>query len=200
MSAETALALLGFAFVMSISPGPSNILLLTSGVNFGLRRSLPLLFGVSAGFLTMVLLVGLGLGPLLERYRLFQDMLRYVCALYVVWLAVNIAKSRALGGGAGEMASPLGFFPAAALQLLNPKAWTVALIAAVTYVDPTRLSLSLGLLILIFALVNIPAIGLWAVSGAALRAALLKGRRIGVFNIVMAVILVASMLPGLVRV
>lgn len=199
MSPETALALTGFAFVMSVSPGPGNILLLASGVNFGFLRSLPLVLGISAGFLAMVLAIGLGLGPVLERFPLFGLALRFACCAYVLWLAWKIAGSRSLGGGVGSIGRPVGFLQAAALQLVNPKAWTVALVVTVTYTDPRHLTASLLTLIAIFAVVNIPSISLWAICGAALRSALSQGRRIVVFNLAMAVLLVASTLPALIE-
>ena len=86
---------------------------------------------------------------------------------------------------------------AALFQLVNPKAWAVALIVTVSYTNPADYLLSLGLMIALFALVNIPSISLWAISGAALRRILGQGRRIAVFNIAMAILLVASMLPVL---
>ena len=91
MPIDTVLALAGFAFVMSASPGPGNFLLLTSGVNFGFVRSIPLILGISLGFLTMVALVGLGLGHLLKVFPLIGLGIRLACGVYVVWLAIRIA-------------------------------------------------------------------------------------------------------------
>lgn len=198
MSNETAVALLSFAFVMSASPGPGNFLLLTSGANFGFRRSLPLITGISFGFLAMVFCVGIGLGQVLKQAPMAYTGLKFLCAAYVLWLAFKIAGSRALGQGEHDrMAKPISFVQAALFQLVNPKAWAVALIVTVSYTDPARYFSSLLLMILLFALVNLPSISLWAVSGAALRSILGRGRRIVFFNIAMAALLVASMLPVL---
>lgn len=198
MSSDSLLALMGFAFVMSVSPGPANFLLLASGANFGFLRSLPLVLGISLGFLTMVFCVGLGLGRLLEATPAVYTALRMACAAYVLWLAWKIARSRSLGpDGGAEMADPIGFLQAALFQLVNPKAWAVALIVTVSYTDPERHLLSLVLVILFFALVNLPSISLWAVSGAALRRLMGEGRRLAAFNLVMALLLVISMLPVL---
>lgn len=196
MPIDTALALAGFAFVMSASPGPGNFLLLTSGVNFGFARSIPLIFGISMGFLTMVALVGLGLGHLLKAFPLVGLSVRLTCGLYVVWLAIRIARSRSLGpSGETRVGEPFSFADAAMLQLLNPKAWTVAIIVTASYVDPAAPRTSLAVLVLIFAAVNIPTISIWAMSGTALRLFLGQGNRVVWFNHAMAALLLAAMAP-----
>lgn len=199
MSPDTLIALLGFAFVMSVSPGPSNFLLLASGANFGLLRSLPLVLGISGGFLTMVLLVGLGLGEVLQSAPALDLALRIACAAYVLWLAWKIARTRTLGAADRSLARPVSFVQAALLQLVNPKAWAVALIVTVSYTSPDAYLASLLTMIAVFAAVNLPSIGVWAVCGAALRRVLGEGRRIAVFNVAMALLLVASMVPVLLR-
>lgn len=200
MAPDTVFALIGFAFVMSISPGPGNFLLLASGANFGFARSLPLVLGISAGFLSMVFAVGMGLGTLLQRLPELDLALRIACGLYVLWLAWRIAGSRSMGsGGAQALGKPIGFLQAALLQLVNPKAWAVALVVTVSYTDPSRFTASLLAMIAVFALVNIPSISVWALSGAGLRRFLAEGRRIVYFNVAMAALLVASMAPALLR-
>lgn len=199
MPLDMAVALAGFAFAMSISPGPGNFLLLASGANFGFRRSLPLMLGISGGFLAMVFGVGIGLGQLLERHPQVYDGMRLLGAAYVLWMAWRLARSRGLESSSGDVAVPIGFVQAALLQLVNPKAWAVALIVTVTYTVPADFLTSLALLIVIFAVVNLPALSVWVLSGAALRQVLAKGRRIVVFNIAMALLLVASMAPVLLR-
>lgn len=196
MFSGNLLALAGFALVMSISPGPSNVMLLASGMNFGFVRSLPLLFGITCGFLSMVLLVGLGLGEILAMSPAAYLALKIVCAVYVLWLAVKIARSGAAGAaGDPSMARPIGFIEAALFQLVNPKAWTVALIVTVSYTDPSRYLASLMLLILVFAVVNVPSIGVWSISGQMLKRLLGEGKYVVPFNVAMAVLLVASMMP-----
>ncbi|MCY0094642.1 LysE family translocator [Hoeflea ulvae] len=201
MPIDSALALMGFAFVMSASPGPGNFLLLTSGANFGFTRSIPLILGISLGFLSMVGMVGLGLGQLLKSFPVLELGIRLACGFYVLWLALKIARSRSLGsGGETIVGAPFGFAEAAMLQLFNPKAWTVAIIVTASYVDPSAPRKSLIALVLIFAIVNIPTISIWAVSGTALKRFLDKGSRIVVFNHVMAMVLVAAMIPVLLNV
>ncbi len=194
MTLQTALALMGFAFVMSASPGPANFLLLASGANFGFVRTLPLILGVSSGFMTMVFCVGIGLGQILTATPQIYIVLKLACAAYVVWLAWKIARSRGAGPDQGNaIERPITFLQAALFQLVNPKAWAVALIVCVTYTDPENYLPSLGAMIAVFALVNLPSIGIWALSGVALRRFLAEGDRIAAFNIAMALLLVASM-------
>ncbi|MGE4194391.1 MAG: LysE family translocator [Pseudodesulfovibrio sp.] len=197
MTTETVLALMSFALVMSITPGPANFLLLASGANFGIVRTLPLLFGVSFGFLFMVFLVGLGLGNVLTQYPVIHDVLRIACGAYILWLAYRIGRSRTMGEDGERMAEPLGFIQAALLQWVNPKAWTVALIVNVSYAFPDPLLPGLLKMILIFAVVNIPSIGVWALSGSALKGYLSNRKRLAVFNVVMASLLVLSTIPML---
>lgn len=200
MTPDTALALIGFAFVMSISPGPGNFLLLASGANFGFRRTFPTVLGISLGFLAMVFLIGIGLGEVLERFPVITTALKVACAVYVLWLALKIGRSRALGPSAPDrIERPVSFVQAALLQLLNPKAWAVALILTVSYTSEADYLASLVAMIAVFAVVNIPSISVWAISGTALQGVLAKGNRIAVFNVAMAVLLVGSMLPMLLR-
>ncbi len=200
MSPETALALVGFAFVMSISPGPANFLLLASGVNFGFVRSIPLVLGISFGFLTMVFFVGIGLGQVLKNTPGIYTVLKFACAAYVTWLAWKIARSRAVAPERGEkIERPISFIQAALFQLVNPKAWAVALIVTVSYTNPENYLPSLILMIMLFAVINLPAISVWALSGVALRRLLGEGNRIVVFNIAMALLLVVSMAVVLLR-
>jgi len=195
MNAQTLLALAGFVFVMSISPGPGNFLLLASGANFGFARSVPLILGISGGFLSIVFLVGIGLGPLFERVPAIYIALQFCCGAYVLWLAFKVATSRSLGSDDSKIEKPIGFIAAALLQLFNPKAWAVALIVTVSYVAPERFVIGLLMALAVIAVVNIPALSVWALSGAGLRRALAKGNRIVWFNVAMAVLLVASMVP-----
>ena len=196
MTTDLMLALAGFAFVMSISPGPGNFLLLASGVNYGFVRSIPLVLGISLGFLTMVLMVGLGVGQILQRYEGVYIVLKLVCAAYVLWLAVKIATS-APGQVVEEEgeAAPISFVQAALFQLVNPKAWAVALIVTVSYTTQTNYISSLFALIAVFAVINLPAISMWALSGVLLRRIISDPGHVRAFNVAMALLLAGSMMP-----
>ncbi len=196
MTYDNLTALIGFAFVMSVSPGPSNFLLLTSGANFGIRRTVPLILGISSGFLSMVFVVGLGFGQILQAHEFIYLGLKIVCVAYVLWLAWKIANITSMASGNGDTGStPIGFAQAAAFQLVNPKAWAVALIVTVSYTSREEYFTSLVTMIGVFAMVNLPSISTWAVFGTALRRLLATDRRVRTFNIAMAMVLVASMVP-----
>lgn len=201
MTPDLLAALIGFALVTSATPGPSNLILLASGLNFGFRRCLPLILGINLGFVSMLLLVGLGLGRVLRANQELYLFLRIPSLLYLLWLAWKIARSGPLSGrGRNPGGRPLNFWQAAALQWVNPKAWAVALTATVAYTRPENYGASLAIMIPVFALVNLPAISLWALFGAFFRRLLIDPAKVRVFNLVMALLLVASTVPIVFRI
>jgi threonine/homoserine/homoserine lactone efflux protein len=195
MNAELLLAFVLFAFVTSITPGPNNMMLLASGVNFGLRRSLPHMLGISLGFMVLVLAVGLGLGQLFERLPALYSILRYAGAAYLLYLAWKIAQAGAPDDQADERGKPFSFLQAAAFQWINPKAWVMAIGAITTYTPQDNFLVNVVLIAALFALVNCPSVGLWTVTGSLLRNWLNNPRVLRRFNIGMALLLVASLYP-----
>lgn len=191
MTHDLLLALTSFAFVTSATPGPNNLMLMASGVNFGLRRSLPHGLGVSLGFGLMVFLVGLGLAGVFEAVPLTKLALKLVSVLYMLWLAWKIAHAAAPGAGRA-VGQPLSFGQAAAFQWVNPKAWAMALGAIGTYGQG-----GVVLVALVFVLVNLPTVLLWVVLGERLRRVLQAPRARGMFNWTMAGLLVLSLWPVL---
>ena len=131
MTIQLLLAFITFAFVMSVTPGPNNMMLLASGVNFGLRRSLPHLLGISLGLMLMVCAMGFGLGQLLKLYPPLFNILRYVGGAYLLYLSWRIATAAAPQVDGAADAKPFGLLQAAAFQWVNPKAWIMA-VAAIT--------------------------------------------------------------------
>lgn len=199
MYIEQLLPLISFAFVMSVSPGPGNFLLLTSGANFGLIKTLPLILGISFGFLSMVFLVGIGLGKLFDLLPILSIILKAFCLLYILLLSYKIARSSIVVSSNNNLNIPISFIQAALLQWLNPKAWTVSLIIIVTYTIPNNFLASLISTIFIFALVNIPSISLWAIGGSYLKRLLSTNNRLKYFNFLMATLLVSSMVPMIIN-
>lgn len=196
MSPEIFAALLVFAFVTSITPGPNNLMLLASGVNFGFRRTVPHMLGIGAGFLLLLLAVGFGLGAVVARFPALHTGLKVIGGLYLLYLAWRIAMSRAIGEARGT-GRPLSFLEAAAFQWVNPKAWVMALAAMAAYTDPDRYTTSVLLVGFAFAVVNLPSVSAWAGFGAALRSWLADPARLKWFNLVMAMLLVLSLWPML---
>lgn len=197
MPLETLLALIGFAFATSITPGPNNMMLFASGVNFGFRRTVPHMVGIGAGFLSLLLGVGLGLGAVLAAFPPLFIGLKIAGGLYLVWIAWKLASSRSLAEGHGAAAKPMSFLAAASFQWVNPKAWVMAVAAMATYTDPARYLLSVLIVGLVFAAVNVPAVSTWAGFGSVLRDWLAVPVRLKWFNISMAVLLVLSLWPML---
>ena len=191
-----ALAL--FALASSITPGPNNMMLLASGANFGFRRTLPHMLGVAIGFTLMILLVGLGLMQVLEMYPAFAMVLKGAALLYLMWLAVKIARAGApAGAGDGaQKARPLTFLQAAGFQWLNPKAWGMALSALAVYAPGHDLAATAAVAA-VFGAVNLPCISVWTALGQNIRRLLATPARLRAFNIAMALMLVASTLPAI---
>lgn len=195
MTTELLIAFIAFAFVTSVTPGPNNMMLLASGVNFGLRRSLPHMLGISLGFMVLVMAVGLGLGQLFEKVPMLYSVLRYLGAAYLLYLAWKIANSGAPDSQASERGKPFSFLQAAAFQWVNPKAWVMAIGAITTYTPQENFLVNVLLIAALFALVNCPSVGLWTVAGSLLRNWLKNPRVLRGFNIGMALLLVASLYP-----
>lgn len=192
---QTLPALAAFAFVSSITPGPNNLMLMTSGTNFGLRRTMPHLAGVSLGFVVMIVLVGLGLAELFARYPPAHAVLKWMSVAYLLYLAWKIATARPAGERQAAEGRPLTFLQAALFQWVNPKAWTMALTGVTVYMPPVDPWLGLLLVAVLFGAVNLPCVGLWAAMGAKLRRWLGDARRLRRFNLAAALLLVASLYP-----
>ena len=195
MTYQLFLALLGFAFVTSVTPGPNNMMLMASGANFGFRRTIPHMFGISLGHALMVFLVGLGLAGIIHAEPNLLIGMKTASVLYMLWLAWKIANSAAPGeGNAG--ARPFSFFQAAAFQWVNPKAWAMALGATSAYAPDASVR-SYLIVAVIFACTNLPSVSVWAYAGQKLRAYLSSPARLRAFNWTMAGLLILSLIPVL---
>lgn len=194
-SLDLLIAFVMFAFVSSITPGPNNTMLLASGVNFGVRRSVPHALGVSVGFMVMVLAVGLGLGEVFKAWPALYTVLRYAGAAYLLYLAWKIATSGPVGTASSAEPKPIGFWAAAAFQWVNPKAWVMAIGAITTYTPAQGYVANVVVIAAVFALVNLPSVGVWVMFGSVLRGLLQNPRWLMLFNVLMAALLVVSLYP-----
>lgn len=197
MSADIFAALVVFAFVTSITPGPNNFMLLASGVNFGFVRSIPHMLGIGAGFLSLLLGVGFGLGALITAYPALHLVLKVAGGAYLLYLAWRIAISRSLAEKRGDAARPMTFVEAAAFQWVNPKAWVMAITAMSIYTNPQAPFVSVLIVSFAFALVNLPSVSTWAGFGVALRRFLADPVRLKWFNVAMGLALALSVWPML---
>lgn len=180
-----------YSFVMSITPGPNNVMLTASGAAFGFRRTIPHLLGISAGCGVQILAVCAGLGALFHRWPVLHTVLQWAGAGYLIYLGWTLL-------GSGEVhesraARPISFMQAAAFQFVNPKAWVMSL-TAVTLFMPTDMNAvtAYTYLIVMMLVVNFPCIAVWAAFGSSLRGFLTVPSRRLAFNVVMAVALAAT--------
>jgi len=197
MTFEILIALILFAFVSSATPGPNNLMLMASGANYGFRRTLPHMFGISLGHAFMLTLVGVVLLDVFERFPVLNIVLKVLSAAYMLWLAWKIATAQP-PDAKGVTGKPFTFLQAAAFQWVNPKAWFMAITAISAYAPQDR-GVFVGALIvgLVFAATNWPAIAVWAWMGVQVRRFLGTPTRLRVFNGVMAGLLVLSLWPML---
>ncbi len=195
MSPDLLLALVAYAFVTSATPGPNNVMLLASGVNFGFRRTLPHMGGIALGHAFMVFVVGLGLVGVFVTYPPARLALTVVSVGYMLFLAWKIANA-APPEGRPAQGRPLTFLQAAAFQWVNPKAWVMSL-GAVTLYAPGQEWAAVAWVAGVFAAVNFPSVAIWAALGVGLRRFLTRPRALRLFNWTMAALLVASLVPVL---
>jgi threonine/homoserine/homoserine lactone efflux protein len=193
------LSVAGFALATSATPGPNNAMAAASGATWGIRRTWWHILGIAVGFPVMFVGVALGAGDLLERHPVVHEVLRWVGAAYMLWLAWHIAMADPAGATAGGQGRgrPLRFHEAALFQWVNPKAWIIVVGALATYTRAEGEALLLQVLLLaaIFFLVCIPSVLLWTAIGAGVARLFKTARSIRVFNWAMAVLLVASLVP-----
>lgn len=195
MTYELLLALCGFAFVSSITPGPNNLMLMTSGANFGFKRTVPHMLGVGIGFTVMIALVGFGIAQVFTAYPVSHTILKVFSVVYMAWLAWKIAHATPPAEADTE-GRPLTFLQAAAFQWVNPKAWAMALTAITVYAGNGGAAAVLSVA-LVFGAVNIPCISSWTVLGQQMRKILRNPARLRLFNWTMACLLMASLWPVL---
>lgn len=169
-------------------------MLLISGLNFGFRRSIPHIFGITFGFPFMVVIVGLGLGEIFEKYPLLYSILRYACAAYLIYLAWKIARFNQKEVNA-EVEKPISFLQAAVFQWANPKAWVMAVVAVTTYTPKENFFTNIGIIAIIFIVILVFTGGIWTAFGNWFRRFLHKPHYLSLFNKAMALLLVLSLYP-----
>lgn len=196
MPFDVFLALVGFSFVSSITPGPNNIMLLTSGVNFGFRRTIPHMLGIGIGFGILLLAVGFGLKEAFEAFPVLQLVIKITGGLYLLYLAWKIANSGPVETGNAD-GKPMTFLAASLFQWVNPKAWVMAITAMTVYTGQPDFITSVWIVVFAFVIVNVPSVAVWCGFGVGLRQFLSNPKWLRVFNVSMALLLVASLWPML---
>ena len=196
MDSSTLISFATFAMVSAFTPGPNNLMLAASGANFGFCRTLPHIFGILVGFCTLVVAAGFGLAKFFAMVPWLYNVLKVISVLFLLYLAWRI-------GSAGRTKTidkdrPLSFIQAASFQLVNPKAITVIISSVTAYTSTAEnVGAEVTMLLVVFATVTICATCTWAIFGTAIAHLLNSQTRLRQFNITMALVLTASLLPSI---
>ena len=196
MDISTLVSFATFALVAAFTPGPNNIMLAASGANFGFRKTLPHIFGILVGFCSLVVAAGLGLAKLFMMMPWLYGVLKVISVLFLLFLAWKIGSAGRVT--AKDKDSPLSFLQAASFQLINPKAITVIVSSVTAYTTTAEnVGAEVTMLLLVFATVTICATCTWALFGTAIAHLICSRTRLRQFNMTMALLLVASLLPSI---
>jgi threonine/homoserine/homoserine lactone efflux protein len=204
MSQSLLFAFALFSTVMFFTPGPNNIMLLSSGLTYGFRPTLPHMAGVTLGFAFMVGAVGTGLGAVFLAYPVLQTVLKYAGAAYLVYLAIAIAKSDPVKSAAVEFGpgkadqgerGPMTFWGAALFQWINAKGWVMVIGTITAYAAIAAFPWNIAVQVLFSLVLGTLSCTTWTLFGTSLRPVLKSPRAVRAFNIVMALLLLASLYP-----
>jgi threonine/homoserine/homoserine lactone efflux protein len=193
MSQQLLFAFVVFAAVMFFTPGPNNIMVLSSGLTYGFRRTVPHIAGITFGFAFMVGAVGLGLGTVFIAYPVLQTILKYAGAAYLIYLAVIIAMSGPPKPDEDDGGGPMTFWGAAMFQWVNAKGWVMVIGTITAYAAIARFPWNIAIQTVLSLLLGVVSTSLWTLFGSALRPVLTSERAVRAFNIVMAILLLASL-------
>jgi threonine/homoserine/homoserine lactone efflux protein len=196
MSQSLLVAFVMFATVMFFTPGPNNIMLLSSGLTYGFRPTIPHIMGITIGFAFMVGAVGLGLGTVFIAYPVLQTILKYAGAAYLIYLAIYIANSEPPSAEPDDRRGrPMTFWGAAMFQWVNAKGWVMVIGTITAYAAIAAFPLNIAIQVGISLILGVLSCTAWAFFGTALRPVLTSPKAIRAFNIVMALLLLASPYP-----
>lgn len=184
-----------FGFITSVTPGPNNTFLLTSGMNHGLKKSLSYINGIMLGLSVMFAGVALGIGSLFRAFPQIQEYLKYVGFAYILFMAYGIIRSTFVHKH--EQTHPTGFIKSSLFQLVNPKAWIVLISFYASYIPQDADFGTLMLALVVFLATTYPGAMIWAAFGEAMSGILQKPASRRIFNVTAAVLLVISMVPVL---
>ena len=188
-----------FSFATSLTPGPNNIMLLSSGLTFGYKKTIPHILGVVIGFPLMTIFVGLGLGEFFKVYPFTFTILKIIGILYLLWLAWKIANATPNFNENDANEQPLKFIPIVLFQWVNPKNWIKIITAMSVYVTSVEdATTQIIIITIIFLLTVLVSANSWAMGGVFLKKLIKSDRGIKRFNVIMALLLILSILPTLI--
>ncbi len=190
------ISITSFGLASTMTPGPNNIMLLSSGLTFGYKRTIPHALGINCGFPVMVICVGLGVGKLFEVFPFIYSALKVVGIGYLLWMAWHIANSKGSLNMENKKDKPFTFLQAALFQWVNPKAWMVAITSTATFITDHQIVLIQVMIISsIYFFCAIVSTNAWSLGGVILKRFIQNERLVQIFNIVMAVLIMGSILP-----
>ncbi|MGC1562795.1 MAG: LysE family translocator [Bradyrhizobium sp.] len=195
MSHSLLLAFIVFLAVMYLTPGPNNVLVLSSGLTFGFRPTLPAIAGITFGCAFMVAAVGLGLGTIFIAYPVLQTLLKYAGAAYLVYLAATIALSEPIKPGEQTGRRPMTFWGAVLFQWINVKGWVMVIGTITAYAGIASFPWNIAIQVVLCLLLGVVSTSIWTLSGSSLRSLMTSPRAVRVFNLAMAALLLASLFP-----
>ena len=184
-------ALTSFYFVMYVTPGPNNAMVLTSGIKFGFSKTVPHMTGITVGHVLQVILVCLGLGKLFQLFPVIQSVLKIVCAIYLLYLGYKIIGS--FSNIKEDGSRPLKFHEAALFQLVNPKAWTISSMVASGFLPKDENLITAIFFISITALIICPiSISIWAAFGSGIRNLVKNDKKKAIVEYFLAILLLIT--------
>jgi threonine/homoserine/homoserine lactone efflux protein len=195
MSQPLLIAFVVFAAVMFFTPGPNNIMVLSSGLTYGFRRTVPHIAGITVGFAFMVGAVGLGFGTIFIAYPVLQTILKYAGAAYLIYLAAAIALSEPVTPGQDNRRGPMTFWGAAMFQWVNVKGWVMVIGTITAYAGIASFPWNIAIQVVLSLMLGAVSTSTWTLSGSSLRSVMTSPKAVRAFNIVMAVLLLASLYP-----
>jgi threonine/homoserine/homoserine lactone efflux protein len=195
MSHSLLIAFVMFAVVMFFTPGPNNIMLLSSGLTYGFRRTVPHIAGITIGFAFMVGAVGAGLGTVFIAYPVLQIILKYLGVAYLIYLAAMIAMSEPAEPDKETGRGPMTFWGAAMFQWVNAKGWVMVIGTITAYAAIANFPWNIAIQVALSLVLGASSCTAWALFGTALRPILTSRMAVRAFNFVMALLLLASLYP-----
>jgi len=195
MSQSVLFAFVVFATVMFFTPGPNNVMLLSSGLTYGFRPTLPHIAGITIGFAFMIGAVGLGFGAIFIAYPVLQTILKYAGSAYLIYLAAAIAMSGPISTDREGRRAPMTFWGAAMFQWVNVKGWVMVIGTITAYAGIAGFPWNITIQVMLSLVLGALSCSTWALFGSALRPLLTSQQAVRTFNIVMAVLLLASLYP-----
>ena len=184
-------ALISFYFVMYVTPGPNNAMVLTSGIKFGFLKTIPHMSGITIGHVLQIIVVCLGLGKIFQIFPEIQDILKIICALYLLYLGYKIIGS--FSKVKNDESRPLKFYEASLFQLVNPKAWTISTMVASGFLPKDEKLIISILFISITALIICPlSISVWAAFGTGIRNLVKNNKKKAIVEYFLAILLLIT--------